>query len=255
MKISATIITFNEERNIAAALDSVSWADEIIVIDSNSVDRTREIAAAKGARVLVNDWPGFSNQKQFAVDEAKYDWILSLDADERLTDKLRTEILTIRRSGAKADGYRMPRLSYYMGRAIKHSGWYPNRQLRLFDRRAGKWNGAIIHESVEMAAGSKVTDLDGDLLHYSIESTSHHHRMIGERYAPLGAEQMYACGKRTSGLRIATVGFLTFLRNYFLKGGFLDGLPGFAIARFAAHHAFLKHLLLWELQKRERSKQ
>ncbi len=255
MKISATIITFNEERNIAAAIDSVSWADEIIVVDSNSVDRTRQIAEEKGARVFVNDWPGFSEQKQFAADEAKYDWILSLDADERVPDKLRTELLTIRRSGAKAAGYRMPRLSYYMGQPIKHSGWYPDRQLRFFDRRAGKWNGAVVHESVEMAVGSDVIDLKGELLHYSVESASHHHRVIGERYAPLGAEQMYASGKRTSGSRIATVGLFTFIRNYFLKGGFLDGLPGFTIATFAAHNAFLKHLMLWELQKRERSRQ
>ncbi len=255
MKISATIITFNEERNIAAALDSVSWADEIIVVDSNSVDRTREIAEEKGARVIVNDWAGFSDQKQFAVDQAKYDWIISIDADERVTDTLRTEILTIRRSGAKASGYRMPRLSYYLGRPVKHGGWYPDRQLRLFDRRAGKWNGAVIHESVEMAAGTVVEDLAGDLLHYSVESASHHHKMIGERYAPLGAEQMYAQGKRTSGFGIATIGVFAFLRSYILKGGFLDGLPGFAIARFAAHHAFLKHLLLWELQQKDHSSQ
>jgi (heptosyl)LPS beta-1,4-glucosyltransferase len=137
-----------------------------------------------------------------------------------------------------------------MNRPIHHSGWYPDWQLRFFNRQKGKWKDVLIHESIEMLKGAKVENLTGDILHYSIENAAAHHRMIGDRYAPLAAEQMFRRGRRTTPLRIATASLTTFLHTYLLKGGFLDGLPGFCIARFAAHHAFLKHLLLWELQKK-----
>jgi glycosyltransferase involved in cell wall biosynthesis len=249
VQISAVIITHNEEKNILAAIESVSWADEILVVDSNSTDRTVEIATIKGAKVIVRDWPGFSEQKQFGVNEASYDWILSLDADERVTPELKTEIEAIRSIGPAAYGYRIPRLSVYMGREIRHSGWYPDRQLRFFYRQKGRWNGRTIHESVEMASDTKVADLISDIQHFSVENAEHHHRMIGERYAPLGARQMFEKGVTTSRLRVATVGPLAFLRSYVLKLGILDGFPGFCIARFAAYHAYLKHLLLFEMQK------
>lgn len=246
VKISAVIIAFNEEANIAAAIESVSWADEVIVVDSESTDQTREIAAEFGARVLARKWTGFSDQKQFAVDQARNDWILSLDADERVSIELKDEILKL--DLEKADGFRIPRLSFYMGRAIRHSGWYPDRQLRLFDRTKGKWKKVRIHESVEMKSGTRLGDLNHDILHFSVNNASHHHRMIGERYAPLAAEQMFQDGRRTSLLKIASAGPAGFFRAYVLKLGVLDGLPGLAIAAFAGHHAFLKHLLLWEIQ-------
>ena len=248
MHISAVIITYNEEKNIAAALESVSWADELVVVDSNSTDRTIDIAAEMGARVIVRDWPGFSQQKQFGVDAAANDWILSLDADERVTPQLRTEIEAIKSSNTPADGYRVPRLSTYMDREIRHSGWYPDRQLRFFDRRKGRWNGRTIHESVEMGPDAKVAELAYDILHFSVESAAHHHKMIGERYAPLGARQMFERGVTTSHFRIAAAGPIAFVRSYVFKLGFLDGFPGFCIARFAAYHAYLKHLLLYEMQ-------
>jgi glycosyltransferase involved in cell wall biosynthesis len=249
VRISAVIITYNEEKNISAALESVSWADEVVVVDSNSTDRTTEIAAQMGARVIIRDWPGFSPQKQFGADAAANDWILSLDADERVTPQLRTEIEAVKASGTHADGYRIPRLSIYMDREIRHSGWYPDRQLRLFDRRKGRWNGRMIHESVEMAPGAKVADLGSDILHFSVESAAHHHKMIGERYAPLGARQMFERSVTTSRFRVAAAGPVAFLRSYILKLGVLDGFPGFCIARFAAYHAYLKHLLLLEMQE------
>jgi glycosyltransferase involved in cell wall biosynthesis len=254
VKISAIIITRNEEKNIEDAIRSVSWADEILVVDSESTDRTRELAGSLGARVLVNSWPGFSLQKQFAVDHATNDWILSLDADERVTDALQTEIERIRDNGTTADGFRVPRLSYYMNRPIKHGGWYPDLQLRLFDRRKGKWNGAVIHESVQMQPGSNVQNLKGDLLHYSVENAEHHNRMIAERYAPLGAQRMYETGRRTSPFKAVLSAWFAFIRAYLLKAGFLDGFAGFCIAYFAAHHAFMKHLLLIELQREDGSK-
>ncbi len=251
MKISAVIIAFNEEDKIARAIESVKWADEILLVDSESTDRTPEIAVSHGARVIVQKWLGFSKQKQFAVDSAENNWIFSLDADEQVTQELKTEILHLKNSKDDlADGYKVPRLSFYLTRQIRHSGWYPDWQLRFFNRNKGKWKDVLIHESVEI--DGKVKKLRGDILHFSVENAAHHHRMIGERYAPLAAEQMFRNGKETSAFKIATAGFTTFIQTYFLKLGFLDGLAGFCIARFAAHHAFLKHLLLWELQRNKK---
>ncbi|NOT48012.1 MAG: glycosyltransferase family 2 protein [Acidobacteria bacterium] len=249
VKISAVIIAFNEEENIAKAVESVSWADEVVVVDSESTDRTRDIAEGLGARVLIRKWTGFSDQKQFAVDQAANDWIFSLDADERVSPELKDEILRL--DLEQADGFRIPRLSFYMGRAIRHSGWYPDRQLRFFNRTKGRWKKVHIHESVEMKSGTRLSQLENDIHHFSVNNASHHHRMIGERYAPLAAEQMFENGKRTSSFKIAIAGPAAFFRAYFLKLGFMDGLPGFSIASFAAHHAFLKHLLLWEKQTRK----
>lgn len=252
VKISAVIITHNEEKNIAEALRSVDWADELVVVDSESDDRTREIAEETGARVIVREWPGFARQKQFAADSAANDWVLSLDADERVTDELADEIRRVRSAGFTADGYRIPRLSIYMNRPVRHGGWYPDRQLRLFNRTKGRWKDVRVHESFVLGPGSTVGDLAGDLLHYSVDDAAHHHRMIGERYAPLAAEQMLADGRTTSALKLAAAGPAAFLRSYILKLGILDGVPGFAIAKFAAHHAFLKHLILWEQQAARR---
>lgn len=248
MKISAVIITFNEENNIEDAIRSVNWADEVVVVDSDSTDRTRELAESLGARVLTNTWPGFSEQKQFAADRAVNNWIFSLDADERVSKELEKEINEIQRNSAAVNGYTIPRLSYYMGRAIKHGGWYPDLQLRLFDRRKGRWNGAVIHESVAMDEGARVDRLHSDIIHLSVESAAHHQKMIIERYAPLGAQKMYEEGRRTSTVKTILASWFAFIRAYFLKLGILDGFAGFCIAYFAAHHAFMKHTILLEMQ-------
>ena len=248
VKISAVIIAFNEEDKIADAINSVKWADEILLVDSESTDRTKEISENLGAKVITQKWLGFSKQKQFAVDSAEHDWIFSLDADEVVSEELRDEILKLKNSANLADGYKIPRLSFYMNRPIRHGGWYPDWQIRFFNRQKGKWKDVLIHESVEIEG--KVEKLSGDILHYSVENMAHHHRMIGERYAPLAAEQMFLRGRKTSPLKIATAGLTAFLQTYILKAGFLDGFAGFCIARFAAHHAFLKHLLLWEKQNK-----
>jgi glycosyltransferase involved in cell wall biosynthesis len=252
MKISATIITFNEESNIQAACESVAWADEILVVDSESTDSTREVATAAGARVIVNTWPGFADQKQFAVDHARNDWIFSLDADERCSEALIKSIKSLTEPSL-ADGYQIARRTFYQGRWIKGGGWYPDRQLRLFNRTAAHWKKRHIHESVEMTAGSKIGILDGDLLHFTVRDAAYHHQMIGERYAPLAAKQMFDEGRRTSTLKIATAAPSAFIRSFILKTGFRDGLAGLSIASFAAHHAFLKNLMLWEMQNKERS--
>jgi glycosyltransferase involved in cell wall biosynthesis len=252
MKITATIITLNEAENIRDALKSVDWADEVLVVDSESTDATRQIAAEAGARVIVNSWPGFSQQKQFAVDNAKHDWIFSLDADERVSPELRAAIAELRRADASklADGYRVARRAFYLGRWIRGGGWYPDYQLRLFNRQSGHWGDRIIHESVVMNAGARIETLGGDVLHYSMRDPAHHRQMIDERYAPLGAEQMHREGKRTSRWQMAAAGPLAFLRSYGLKGGFRDGKAGLVIAKMAAHHAALKHSILYDLQNR-----
>ena len=252
LKISATIITCNESANIREACESVAWADEVVVVDSRSTDATREFARECGARVFERDWPGFAAQKQFAAESASHEWIFSLDADERVTPELRASIEALRNADEArlADGYRVARRSFYMGRWIRGGGWYPDHQLRLYRRASGRWEGAYIHESVKLRAGARVETLAGDLQHFSVRDAAHHHRMIGERYAPLAARQMFESGRRTSPLQIALAAPSAFARSFILKGGFRDRLAGLAIARFAAHHAFLKHLMLWELQNK-----
>ncbi|HYE15170.1 MAG TPA: glycosyltransferase family 2 protein, partial [Pyrinomonadaceae bacterium] len=213
----------------------------------------REIAAACGARVVCRPWPGFAAQKQFAAEAAASEWVFSLDADERVSPELRASVedLLYTSDDKLADGYRIARRSFYMGRWIRGGGWYPDYQLRLYRRGMGRWEGAHVHESVRMREGARVETLAGDLLHYSVRDASHHHRMIGERYAPLAARQMFEAGRRTSPLLIALAAPSAFARSFVLKGGFRDGLAGLAIASFAAHNAFLKHLLLWEMQNRK----
>jgi glycosyltransferase involved in cell wall biosynthesis len=253
MKITATIITFNEQENIRAACESVGWAEEILVVDSQSTDATREIAEQCGARVINRQWPGFAAQKQFALEQAANDWVLSLDADERVSERLRDSIGRLRANSAAtlADGYAIARRAYYQGCWIRGGGWYPDRQLRLFKKSLGRWQPRHIHESVRMKDGARIENIEGDILHYTSNDASHHHRMIGERYAPLSARQMFEEGRRTSSLRIAAAGPAAFFRSYILKGGFRDGLAGFTIASFAAHHSFLKHLMLWEMQNKK----
>jgi len=255
MKISAVIITFNEAENIRAACESVTWADEIVVVDSESTDATPKIAAECGARVIGNQWPGFAAQKQFATDAASNDWIFSLDADERVSPELRRTIerLKSKDESSLADGYRIARRTFYMNRWIRGGGWYPDHQLRLFKRHQGSWGNRLIHESFQLRRGARVETLTGDLLHYTVRDAAHHEDMIKQRYAPLGARQMYRDGKRTSGISMAVAGPSAFVRSYILKGGFRDGAAGLAIAKFAAQHARLKHKLLRELQEQNQS--
>src|SRR6266481_1922927 len=169
MKITATIITFNEQENIKAACESVGWADETVVVDSESTDSTREIAAQCGARVINRKWPGFAAQKQFATDEAANDWVLSLDADERVSDRLKESIARLVHNSESdlADGYSIARRAFYQGRWIRGGGWYPDRQLRLFRKSMGRWEHRLIHDSVKMQPGARIGTIEGDILHYT----------------------------------------------------------------------------------------
>ena len=249
-KISAYILASNEAEKIADAVSSVLWADEIIVADSGSTDRTAEIAQALGARIVQIPFHGFGDLRNRAIAECRHEWIFSLDADERVSHELKQSIQRLREKpdDELGDGYQIARRTYYQKRWIRGGGWYPDRQLRLFRKHKGHWKQRHIHESVTMDPGARVEQLKGDLLHYTSQDAAHHHKMIGERYAPLAALQMFEEGRRTSVLGVASAGPAAFIRSLILKGGLRDGFAGFTIASFAAHHAFLKHLMLWEKQ-------
>lgn len=249
MKISAVIITLNEEKNIARAMRSVNWADEIVVVDSGSTDRTKEIATELGARVVEQEWLGFGPQKQFAVEAATNDLIFSLDADEEVTEDLQKEIRAAMATGKMAEGYRVPRLAVYCGRKIRHGGWYPDRQLRLFDRRKGRWSNDVVHESFKMDADAYIAEFRSDLLHFTCDDIAEHAKMIQERYAPLSAQAMYDSGRKASMVKIATAPLFSFFRDYILRAGFLDGTQGLIIAGFGAYNVFLKNALLWQMNR------
>jgi len=251
MKITATVITLNEAHNIASALESLSWADEIIVVDSQSADRTVEIARGFTDRVFVRPWPGYSAQKNFAAEQAANDWIFSLDADERVSKELANKIEQLK-GGAEpeAAGLEMARLTFYLGRWIKHSGWRSDYKLRLYDRKRARWRGDYVHETLE--AEGRIERISGDILHYTVRDASEHHLRM-DRYTALAAKQAYLQGRRASVVSMLVSPAVVFLRSYILKLGFLDGVPGLAIARFAAHYEFLKNLKLWELRMKRDS--
>jgi glycosyltransferase involved in cell wall biosynthesis len=246
-KISACIITFNEEDRIRDCIESLDFCDEVLVVDSHSSDKTREVAQACGARVIERDWPGFVEQKNYVVRQAKNDWILNLDADERISSDLRSEILFLRNEGfpCKA-GWRMPRLSYYMGRWIKHGTWRPDWNLRLFDRRRGRWSGSRLHERVQLdgALGS----LQGQILHYPYRTLAEHFETM-DRYTTLMAQGLDEKGKRASVIQVIVNPWARFLKYYFLKRGFLDGWRGLVMAYLASQYVRMKYIKLLVQQR------
>lgn len=238
MKISATIITLNEERNIARAIESLRCCDEIIVVDSGSTDRTLELASRLGARVVETPWHGYAKQKNFAAKQAQYDWIFSLDADEALSEALEGEIWAIKKRGPKFDGYTMPRLAQYCGRWILHSGWHPDRKLRLYHRERAEWVGEYVHENVRVRG--RVGHLKSNILHFTCSSLSEHLKSM-DRYTTLAAQEIVAHRQQVSTLRLMTYPMWTFLRTYFWQRGFLDGPEGLSVAWMAALYTYLKH--------------
>jgi glycosyltransferase involved in cell wall biosynthesis len=238
VKISATIITLNEERNIARAIESLRCADEIVVVDSGSTDRTVEIAGKLGARVVEAAWPGYANQKNRAADQASHDWILSIDADESLSEALEGELWQLKKNGSQFDAYTMPRMAQYLGRWIRHSGWYPDRKVRLYDRNKAQWVGDFVHESVKV--DGRVGHLDSNLLHFTCESLSEHLKTM-DRYTTLAAEQLLDSGEKVRLGRLVFEPPWTFFQTYFVKLGFLDGVEGLAIANMAALYNFVKY--------------
>ncbi len=246
-KVTACIISLNEEDRIADCLASVSWCDEVVVVDSHSKDRTREIAASLGARVIERDWPGHVAQKEFAIREATNEWVFCIDCDERVSAPLRAEILTLRDQGFPGRaGWRFPRCSNYLGRWIRHGTWYPDRQLRLFDRRRGKWGGNNPHDRVVLEG--RPGELRGELLHYPYRSISEHLRTI-DNYTTIMAEGLHARGRRAAVHDLWIRPAARFFNFYVLRLGVLDGWRGFLMACLAAQYVRLKWAKLLILQR------
>jgi len=270
MQFSAILITLNEERRLPRTLESLAVApavaDEILVVDSGSTDRTREIAARHGARVISHPWEGYARQKNFAAAQAKFPWVLSIDADEVVTPELAGELREIKENGpGDAAGFRMPRLAWYRGRWIRHSGWYPDHKLRLYDRRRGRWVGDYVHERVEV--DGPVRDLRGDLQHFTCDSLAEHVRTT-DRYTTLAAQEAYNGhgGHRADSAHDTKQGGMggrwiwpqaipmmlagppwKFLETYCFRQGFRDGFPGLVIAAMAGYYVFQKYAKLWRL--------
>ena len=244
--LTVTIITLNEAAHIGAAVESARWADEILLVDCGSTDGTVEIARSKGAIVLTRLWSGYVDQKNFAAEQASHDWIFSLDADERIPPALATEIKALLSSEPELRAYRGPRVNFHLGRWIRTTDFYPDYQARLYDRRAARWKGRYVHESV--TADGPVGRLRSDLEHYSFSGLEDQMERMNH-YTTLAARQMFEAGRRAGLLDLVFHPPAAFLRNYLLRRGFLDGAVGFTISAVNACSVFLKFAKLWELQR------
>ena len=241
--LSACIITFNEADRIEECVRSVGFCDEIIVVDSHSTDRTRELASALGARVIERDWPGYRSQKEFAVQAARHDWVLCLDADERVSTPLNAEVTALRRHGfAAAAGWSVPRITQYFGRFLRHGNACPDRLVRLFDRRRGGWSGYEIHENTRVEG--RIGKLRGHLEHYPYRSLSDHQNRM-QRYADLMAQALYDAGKRCGLAKVLINPQWRFVRGYLLRLGFLDGWRGLVFALIESNYVRRKYLGLY----------
>ena len=241
--LSACIITYNEQDRIEACVRSVGFCDEVLVVDSHSTDETRARAAALGARVIERDWPGYRSQKQFAVEAASNDWVLCVDADERVSGQLRTEIERLRSRGFEGfDGWSIPRITEYFGRFLRHGNAYPDRLVRLFDRRRGRWTGEEIHENTRI--DGPVGRLHGHLEHFPYRSLSDHLLRM-QRYAMLMAAALHARGRRCGLGKVLVNPAWRFLRGYVLRLGFLDGWRGMVFALVESNYVRRKYLHLY----------
>lgn len=245
MPVTATVITLNEARHVEACLASLAWADEVIVVDSGSTDGTPDLARASGARVIEREWPGYAAQKDFAAAQAAHDWILSVDADERVTPALADEVRAAAARPGDRVGFRVPRVTFHLGRWIRTTDWYPDHQLRLYDRRQASWARRRVHESV--TARGPVGQLSHELQHYAYRDLAHHYETM-QRYTTLAALQLQDEGRTTGAAQLLLHPPAAFLRNYVLRRGCLDGVPGLIISAMNAHYVFMKFAKLWALQ-------
>ncbi|MBN2728404.1 MAG: glycosyltransferase family 2 protein [Bacteroidales bacterium] len=253
VKLSVVIITFNEERNIARCIDSVKdIADDIVVVDSFSKDKTKEICLEKGVRFVEHAFEGHIQQKNWAITQAKYPHVLSLDADEAPDEKLQQSILAVKENFT-ADGYSMNRLTNYCGTWIHHCGWYPDVKLRLWDSRKGKWGGLNPHDIYEMEDGCTIEHLKGDLLHYSYYTREDHLKQI-EKFTEILGQSMFEAGRKTNPVANVFKAIFKFIRDYFLTAGILDGRAGFTISWLSAGATYKKYKNLWRLQKAAKKK-
>ena len=244
--LSVILITRNEEANLADCLASLEGiAEQIVVVDTNSSDRTLEIAKSYGAAIAQPpDWPGFGPQKNRGLDLATGEWVLSLDADERLTPALKSEIVTAIHHSAHVDCFAIPRLSWYCGRFIRHSGWNPDYVDRLFKRGSARFSDDLVHE--RLITSGQVAKLENPMLHYSFMNYSQVLQKI-DRYSTASAEQAFAQGKTSTPLKAVLHGAWSFFRTYFLRAGFLDGPQGFTLAMSNAQGTYYRYVKLWHL--------
>lgn len=246
MKLSVCVITLNEETHLRRCLGSVAgFADEIVVVDSGSTDRTKEIAVGAGARVISQPWLGFVGQKNFAIEQAAHSWIFSIDADEEVSPGLSEEVEALK-SGAKSAvprwaGFSMPRCVLYEGRWIRHGDWYPDRLVRLFRKQGARFVGGKVHERLELSG--EIREMRGELFHYSFKDRLDHWQRC-HTYARLWAESAFDAGKRVGRLAGPSHAAFRWVRGYLLRGGFLDGAQGWHIARMSAAEVWLKYDLL-----------
>ena len=252
-KLSAVIITFNEERNIARCLESLQGVvDEIIIVDSFSTDTTQEIARTYNAVFIQHAFEGHIQQKNFALSQASNDFVISLDADEALSETLRNSILKVKK-GQIADGYSMNRLSNYCGHWIRHGSWYPDKKLRLFDRRKVQWAGFNPHDKAEAIEGSVLNHLDGDILHYTYYTIEEHVRKL-DYFSTIAAKAYFERNKKAGWFDLYIRPGFAFFRDFILRAGFLDGYYGWVIARFTAHYTMQKYVKLRFLIEQNRTK-
>lgn len=250
-KISGVIIAYNEEQYIERCLRSIQpVVDEIVVVDSYSTDNTIKLCEKYNARVIQKEFEGFTDQKNFANDQAQFDYVLSLDADEALSEKLQQEILKLKPYIDKKEGYSFNILNNYCGQWIKHSNWYPGTKTRLFNRKKARWYSPTnLHETIKLNNPNSLQKLSGDLLHWAYDSYSEHHNK-NDRYTSLAAyNYVKNNGKRIPYFKIVINPFWKFFKNYFIKKGFLDGFQGFVICSMAGYSTFLKYIKIIELQK------
>jgi len=242
------LISYNEEEKIENALGSMKGiCDEIVVVDSHSTDATTEICRNFTDRVHERPWNGYRDQKQYATDLASHDWVLSLDADEELSPELREELLRWKEgSSSNFDGYLIPRVAHFMGRWIKHTGWCPDWQLRLFRRSSGRWEGGRVHEGFKPRGCTG--KLAGQLNHYTYASISEYLEQL-ENFSSLAARDYQDRGKKAKLRHLILDPPLVFFKNYVLRRGFLDGVPGLVVSALAATSTFFKYLKLWEIQR------
>lgn len=243
MKLSVAIITFNEERNLGRCLASVNGlADEIVVVDSYSKDATESIAKSGGAIFIQHPFEGHIQQKNFAIRQCKGDWVLSLDADEALSSELYESIAEIK-SNAEGNGYSMNRLTNYCGSWVHHCGWYPDTKVRLIRKGFASWQGVNPHDRLDLNNGEKARWLKGDILHYSYYTREDHLKQI-EYFGDIAARELFAKGRTSSWPLIAVKVIAQFIKSYFIKLGFLDGVTGFTISRLSAYATYRKYLKL-----------
>ncbi len=246
MSLSVVIITKNEEKNLTRCLESVKWADEIIVVDSKSTDLTIEIAQKYKTEILIIDWTGFGPAKNEGVAQATSEWILSIDADEVVTPLLKEEILDIAKNSQQCNGFYINRKTNFLGKWIQYSGWYPDYVLRLFRKDEGKFDNARVHE--KLIVNGKTERLNNDLLHYSYPNLKHYFEKAN-LYTTLGARDSFEKGKKVSLSDITVRPFASFIKHYIIKQGYRDGIEGLFISAFSALSVMVKYAKLRELYK------